>query len=43
MDPFRPCGPEDELEQRVAPLLADERSRDHPLRDALGAILERME
>jgi diguanylate cyclase (GGDEF)-like protein len=43
MDPFRPWGPEDELEQRVAQLLADERYRDHPLRDALGAILGRME
>ncbi|QVL51995.1 MAG: biofilm regulation diguanylate cyclase SiaD [Cyanobium sp. M30B3] len=43
MNPFRPWGPEDELEQRVAQLLADERYRDHPLRDALAEILERME
>ena len=43
MNPFRPWGPEDELEQRVAQLLADERYQDHPLRDALAAIVERME
>jgi diguanylate cyclase (GGDEF)-like protein len=43
MNPFRPWGPEDELEQRVAQLLADERYQDHPLRDALAAIQERME
>lgn len=43
MDPFRPWGPEDELEQRVAQLLADERYRDHPLHDALQAMLGRME
>lgn len=43
MNPFRAWGPEDELEQRVAQLLADERYQDHPLRDALAAIVERME
>lgn len=43
MNPFRAWGPEDELEQRVAQLLADERYQDHPLRDAFAAIVERME
>lgn len=43
MNPFRAWGPEDELEQRVAQLLADERYQGHPLHDALAAIVERME
>jgi diguanylate cyclase (GGDEF)-like protein len=42
MIPFRPGGPEDELEQRIAELLADERYRGHPLRDVLEAVVERM-
>jgi diguanylate cyclase (GGDEF)-like protein len=43
MNPFRAWGPEDELEQRVAQLLADERYQDHPVRNALAAMVERME
>jgi diguanylate cyclase len=43
INPFRPWGPEDELEQRIGQLLADERYQDHPLRDALAAIVDRME
>lgn len=43
MDPFRPWGPDDELDQRVAQLLADERYNDHPLRDALAGMVKRME
>jgi hypothetical protein len=42
MIPFRPGGPEDELEQRIAELLADERYRGHPLRDVLEAVVDRM-
>lgn len=39
---FRPGGLEDALEKQVNELLADERYRDHPLRDALEAVLDRM-
>ena len=42
MIPFRPGGPEDELEQRISELLVDERYRGHPLRDVLEAVVERM-
>jgi diguanylate cyclase (GGDEF)-like protein len=42
MNPFRPWGPEDELEQVVADLLADQAYEGHPLRDALQAVVERM-
>lgn len=39
---FRPGGLEDELENRVAELLADQNYIGHPLRDALEAVLDRM-
>jgi len=42
MNPVRPLGPEDELEQRVAELLADERYAGHPMREVLEAMVERM-
>ena len=44
MNRIRPRGQqEDELEQRVAELLDDERYLDHPLRAALEALVQRME
>jgi diguanylate cyclase (GGDEF)-like protein len=42
INPYRPSGSEDELEQRVLGLLSDDRYQGHPLRDALEALMERM-
>lgn len=43
MTRFRPKGPEgEELEQKVANLLADANYTDHPLREALEAVVQQM-
>jgi diguanylate cyclase (GGDEF)-like protein len=43
MTRFRPGGPEgDELDQKIAELLAEESYQDHPLREALVAVVAQM-